>query len=119
LVDCRTSPYIRFDIHECLAVRRIKQNPSSYIELTLEIEERSFDEFLDDEGVVAVLLDFVTLFVFQLTLHLVVIVVMDLEDGGFVFSSSSYSVMSGHDISELVKVLENMDSNTSVESSGF
>jgi hypothetical protein len=44
---------------------------------------------------------------------------MSLEDRLFIPNTTSYAVVVAHNISKLVKCLENMDSNTSIESSWF
>lgn len=44
---------------------------------------------------------------------------MGLEDWNFVFNSSPNSIVSAHDFFQLVEVLKQMNSNSSVKTSGF
>lgn len=59
----------------------------------------------------------ITIFIFIGVHHMVLI--MGLEDWLPISHTSTDSIIVTHDISKLIEVLENMDSNTPVETSGL
>lgn len=54
-----------------------------------------------------------------LVLAMVMVVVMRLENGGFVSSASADSIMVCHDFPQLVEVLENVDTDSSIQTRWF
>lgn len=119
LVDLGAGPYIGFGVDVGLAVGGVEEHPGADVEFPVEVEEGAFDEFLNDEGVVAVLQDLIALLVLLLDLHLAVVVVVHLEDRDLVPAAPPNAVVDRHDVSQLVEILKNMDANSSVETCGL
>lgn len=95
-----------------------KEYPLSDVKLPLQIKPWFLNELLDDEGEVLMLHHLLQICgVYELVTLMILIV--DLEDGCFVSCTPSNTIVDGHDLSQLVKGLEDMDTNTSVESSWF
>jgi hypothetical protein len=90
--------------------------PCSNIKLPLQVKSWFLNELLDDEGEVPMLHHLLQISGIYKLVTLMILIV-DLEDGCFISKTPSNAVMDGHDLSQLVKGLEDMDSNASVESS--
>ena len=97
-------------------IRRIEDNPYSNIKLSIEIKQWSLNELLNNKGVIFMLLILsISIFVFIHLNH--VILIMGLKYWLSVSNTSSNTIIIAHDISKLVKVLEDMNADTSIESS--
>ena len=109
-VDFWWRSHISFTIKIAPSIRWINQDPHTYVELPLIEEQRSFYQFLDNEGKAT---HFFTL------IGLEVCLVMCLEDGYLIFWATAYSILWTHYFTKLIEVLENVDANSSIEASRF
>ena len=74
---------------------------------------------MDYEGIIANLLDFVALSVLFLHFNLAMVVIMNLENRGFVPGTAPDAIMCTHNFPEFVECLENVDADTAVEACGL
>ena len=97
--------------HVDLAVRGVEKHPLPYVELSAEVEHWLLYQLLNDECKVFHLL---FLLFFIPLVPLVMVMVVCLENRRLISSASSNTIVVTHDVSQLVKCLEDMDSNASI-----
>lgn len=102
---------VTFIPHVHLPVTGVKQHPRPNVKLPFVKQKWSLYKFLNNKRKVP------CLFFTVLVDHLLgdVIIIMGLENRCLIFSSSSYSVEVAHDVSQHIKRVEDVNSNSSVK----
>ena len=108
--------YIALTIDEDLAIRSIEKDPLPDVKLTIEIEHRSLNQFLDHKGKILHLFFFGIRVSVGMSLGVrIVIMIMLLKNWRFVSSTSSNSIVGAQNVPKLIKVLKEMNSNTTIK----
>lgn len=115
LIFFRTCSHVTFFEAIEFTVMGVKNSPYSDVEFTIHVKQRLFNELLNNES------ETFKFFFFGIILNTTispryVIMVMSLEYAHLISFTSSNSVTFTHYLSQLVKCLENMNSNSSIES---
>ena len=97
LVLLRAGPDVALLVLVDLAVCRVQEHPLANVELTVKVEQRLLDEFLDHEGVVFVLL-IGSIALLDLSDVGRVVVIMGLEDRLLVTVASADAIVVAHNI---------------------
>ena len=105
--------YITFFEAVKFSVIRIQNGPNSDVEFTIAVEQWFFNQLLDNESKTFELFFFI--FVCCSVASCYVIMIVCLENAHFITLASTNAVTFAHYFSELVKCLENMNSNSSIE----
>jgi len=116
LVLCTTCPYVRLFEKVDFSVSWVVEDPCSNIKLSSLVKSWLLDKFLNNEGKI---LNPLLLFFLCLSNVALVILVVGLEDWCLVSGPSPDTIMSTHNVSKLIKTLEYMNSNSSIESCRF
>lgn len=90
----------------------------TYVELAAKVQQWPLNQLLDDEREIFVLL-VCAILILVLLLHLLVIVVVRLEDRRFVSCAAANAVVVAHNFAQLIKGLEDMNTDSAIETSGL
>lgn len=114
----RAGAHVAFRVNIDATVRSIEQDPLTYVELAAKVQQWPLNQLLDDEREIFVLL-VCAILILVLLLHLLVIVVVRLEDRRFVSCAAANAVVVAHNFAQLIKGLEDMNTDSAIETSGL